>query len=214
MRAALEEFAEKGYDLASTNSIIEKAGISKGLLFHYFGSKKNLYLHLVRHVADRYVERFNRARLTLHPDLLERVLQLAAFKRQVLAEDPVMAKFYARAFLEPPDDEVRAELQELYSRLAALSGEVLVSGLDTSRFRPDIDPDKAVTLVRACLEGLQAIYKDRVDPETVDRPDEIEAIMADTRDYLEMLKYGVYRRGENGSPREENRRRRGDREPR
>ena len=33
------EFAEKGYDNASTNSIVDAVGTSKGLLFHYFGSK-------------------------------------------------------------------------------------------------------------------------------------------------------------------------------
>ena len=38
--AAIREFAEHGYDKASTNSIVKEAGIAKGLLFHYFGSKK------------------------------------------------------------------------------------------------------------------------------------------------------------------------------
>jgi AcrR family transcriptional regulator len=40
--AALTEFSERGYHKANTNTICEKAGISKGLLFHYFGSKKAL----------------------------------------------------------------------------------------------------------------------------------------------------------------------------
>lgn len=38
--SALKEFAEKGFEQASTNTICKEAGVSKGLLFHYFGSKK------------------------------------------------------------------------------------------------------------------------------------------------------------------------------
>ncbi|MBC7338085.1 MAG: helix-turn-helix transcriptional regulator, partial [Clostridia bacterium] len=44
LEAAIREFAEKGYGGASTNAIVREAGISKGLLFHYFGSKKDLFL--------------------------------------------------------------------------------------------------------------------------------------------------------------------------
>ena len=40
-QAALEEFVEHGYQNASTNRITQRAGISKGLLFHYFKNKKN-----------------------------------------------------------------------------------------------------------------------------------------------------------------------------
>ena len=40
LNAALKEFASKGYDEASTNVIAKEAGISKGLMFHYVGSKE------------------------------------------------------------------------------------------------------------------------------------------------------------------------------
>mgnify|MGYP001006429114 FL=1 len=51
IRASIEEFA-KGYEVASTNEIVRKAGISKGLLFHYFGNKKNLYMSVFREVVQ------------------------------------------------------------------------------------------------------------------------------------------------------------------
>jgi len=47
INAALAEFAQKKYDYASTNSIVKKAQIGKGMLFHYFGNKKNLYIYLI-----------------------------------------------------------------------------------------------------------------------------------------------------------------------
>lgn len=43
INASLKMFALNGYRHASTDDIVQEAGISKGLLFHYFGSKIGLY---------------------------------------------------------------------------------------------------------------------------------------------------------------------------
>ena len=43
LNAAIKEFAQKGYDSASTNEIVKEAGISKGLLFHYFKIKSSYF---------------------------------------------------------------------------------------------------------------------------------------------------------------------------
>jgi TetR/AcrR family transcriptional regulator len=47
LNAALKEFADKGYEQASTNQIVKDAGIGKGMLFYYFTTKKKLYAYLV-----------------------------------------------------------------------------------------------------------------------------------------------------------------------
>lgn len=44
---ALDEFIEKGYYGTSTREIARKAGVSSGLLFHYFDSKESIYLELI-----------------------------------------------------------------------------------------------------------------------------------------------------------------------
>jgi AcrR family transcriptional regulator len=39
------EFSKKSYTEASTDNITNACGISKGLMFHYFGSKRDFYLY-------------------------------------------------------------------------------------------------------------------------------------------------------------------------
>ena len=46
-RAALVTFAEYGYHGASMEQIMQASGLSKGLVYHYFPSKEELFLHLV-----------------------------------------------------------------------------------------------------------------------------------------------------------------------
>ena len=59
INSAMEEFSRNTYQKASTNKIVEKAGISKGSLFNYFQSKEKLYEYLetfsIREIADAVV---------------------------------------------------------------------------------------------------------------------------------------------------------------
>lgn len=43
LAAAAEEFGERGFDAASYNRIIERAGISKGAMYYYFADKDDLF---------------------------------------------------------------------------------------------------------------------------------------------------------------------------
>ncbi len=49
IRAGLLEFTGKSYSDAGTDAITKLCKISKGILFHYFSSKKNFYLFLLEH---------------------------------------------------------------------------------------------------------------------------------------------------------------------
>jgi AcrR family transcriptional regulator len=50
-------FAENAYDDVSIDHIAEAAGISKGLLYHYFGSKRAFYIATVREAASQLTAR-------------------------------------------------------------------------------------------------------------------------------------------------------------
>ena len=46
INASLKVFSSAGYTHASTDEIVREAGVSKGLLFHYFTSKLGLFTFL------------------------------------------------------------------------------------------------------------------------------------------------------------------------
>ena len=52
LRVGLEAFGKLPYGSVSTAEIARQAGVSHGLLFHYFGDKRRYYLAVLRTVAD------------------------------------------------------------------------------------------------------------------------------------------------------------------
>ncbi len=52
MRVAASEFARLGFDQANINVIAEQAGIGKGTIYLYFENKRELFLEMLRFIAQ------------------------------------------------------------------------------------------------------------------------------------------------------------------
>lgn len=50
-----QHFAEHGYEAMPMDAIAERAGVSKGLLYHYFGNQRGFYMEIVRTVTDEVI---------------------------------------------------------------------------------------------------------------------------------------------------------------
>jgi AcrR family transcriptional regulator len=75
---AVTEFAERGYAGASMAAIAARAGISKPLVYQYFGSKDRLYLACLHHVAGALLGRLEQAWLAEDDSVLSRIHTLQA----------------------------------------------------------------------------------------------------------------------------------------
>ena len=53
--AAQELFLEKEYEKTSLQDVMNKVGIAKGTVYHYFNSKEELLEAVVVNIADEYV---------------------------------------------------------------------------------------------------------------------------------------------------------------
>lgn len=53
----MKEFSQKSYKEGSTDSITKACGISQGILFHYFGSKKEFYFFCLEKAMERLTAR-------------------------------------------------------------------------------------------------------------------------------------------------------------
>jgi len=193
LEACLEEFARNGYEQASTNAIVKRAGVPKGTLFYFFGSKKKLYLYLIDYAVGRYIEHVNRQSDALPADLFERLLARGELRMQFAIQEPLLYQFFFNAFLHTPAD-IRGEMALRYGEYAASSRQLLYEGLDRSKFREEVDIEQAIDLTNLVLEGIFSRYAGQLSQGTPEQALAfVEQLTTQVRSYFELLKSGFYR---------------------
>lgn len=191
MNAAMKEFAQKGFRNASTDVIAKEAAISKGALFHYFNSKKHLFLFLYDYtlniLKNNILVKFNND----EKDVFERRRHATLLKIGLLKKYPEMYDFLAAAYLEE-SGEVRNELELRNKELAAYGKLKLNEGIDTSKFKEGIDAKKAIDIITWTVEGYTNREMERVKNYSLYEQN-FNEVLKELDVYLEILKKSFYK---------------------
>jgi len=188
INAALTEFARKGYERASTNEIVRKAGISKGALFVYFNNKKELYLFLLDYAAKVINRIYNEVDWG-ETDVFERMKALGLAKFKTYKSYPHAFNFLKATAYEDADD-VKTEVRNLANTLIAEGLEKGYKDIDRSKFRDDIDINKALDIISWTMLGFAEQKRDEVG--SIDEVD-VE-ILDEANSYFETLKRCFYKK--------------------
>src|SRR5699024_4920702 len=132
--------------------IVKKANISKGSLFNYFHSKKDLYVYLVKYSAGVINELFGRFNLS-ETDLFKRIETIGLQKLQIQKELPQIFDFLASSIQEEATevrDVVKQEIDPIYEQ----GTEMLYENIDYSKFRNDVDIEKAIEILNWTMYGF------------------------------------------------------------
>ncbi|TCP55752.1 TetR family transcriptional regulator [Tumebacillus sp. BK434] len=191
LSAALDEFAEQGYASASTNRIVEKAEISKGLLFHYFRNKKGLYAYLLRHCMKVLGQEYEDVLPTTSSDVFERIKQLTVMKIHQMKHYPQEYDLLLKLARET-DPELMAEYAQLTAELKGHFLGKFFAGLDHTLFRPGVDVQKALEIIMCTTEH----YGNKYVAENTDADGRLhldaDKIGLELDEYASLLKNGLY----------------------
>nr|MBQ8252565.1 TetR/AcrR family transcriptional regulator [Lachnospiraceae bacterium] len=184
INASLKIFSENGYQKASTDDIVREAGISKGLLFHYFGSKQGLYEFVYNYSTKVLMMEYSGNVPLFQVDFFELQKQIEVAKRNVMVSYPYMNVFVNQAFREDSKDvlDVVADSMDQYSASLA---EVYAKA-DISKFKDGVDPSAILKMCLFVADGVlnEQFKNGKVDPETY---------YAEVEAYLELLKANLYK---------------------
>lgn len=155
--AAILIFSEHGYEKAKTDEICKKAGISKGLLFHYFGSKKNLYLYLLDDITEEMTALFYQYMKQQSQDLMDILAESMYVKLRIAMEMPVAYKMMYEAYVQSPAD-LKQDIEKRLSGMLSNQRESFQNLFDTSQFKDGISAKLGTDLVWACSKGLFDLF--------------------------------------------------------
>ncbi|WP_426625289.1 TetR/AcrR family transcriptional regulator [Leifsonia sp. McL0607] len=147
LEAALEIIGHRGYRSASVREIAEAVGLSPAGLLHYFGSKEQLLVEILR-ARDA-----NDAQQSPEVDFADSFLEVIRHNAQV----PGLIELYTRLAAEAGDAEhpARAFFLDRTATVHQTAREALVSAQRAGRIRADLDPEWIIRAGHALADGLQ-----------------------------------------------------------
>ncbi len=187
INSAMEEFGDKGYEAASTNTIVKKAGISKGLLFHYFKTKKDLMDYVEDFALSTMVSRLKETQHLWDNDLINRILQITEIKMGVILEYPHLYEFGVQMYSGTKIEDIMVLIDKYDMQLYTT---VFSNGIDLTSFREGLDPE----LTRATIQ--RALEKKSEEMLTLYKAGQIKTmdeILDDYKEYAKFLRTAFYK---------------------
>lgn len=200
INAGFLAFAEYGYAKASVEEIVKKAGISKGSLFYYFGTKKNFLAYLYQHTATLLEQVVDNPgpegtpTYLVYTDFFERLEAIQDLKMQANILYPHMTNFAKKIVLDtsPEAQELISSFNQKYTQERMMS---FFQGLDYYKFKEGIEPMMVIQLLTWCSEGCvnQAIMESRLRPSTSEQGTDFTRIVALYKQYVAMFRNNFYK---------------------
>jgi AcrR family transcriptional regulator len=132
--AALSLFVQRGYSATSTQDIIDAAGVTKPVLYHYFESKEALFRTLVSSIYDASTAEWT-AILQAESSPIRQLQLLAMNSFLGSAKDPRLPRLLLQTYYGPPISELQSYLDEQTARRFAIVVSVMLEGLAAGQLR-------------------------------------------------------------------------------
>ncbi|HEX2161000.1 MAG TPA: TetR/AcrR family transcriptional regulator [Thermoleophilaceae bacterium] len=150
MRASV---GKRGAAGSTFDVVAREAGVSRGLLHYYFGSKERLMVEVVRSDCDQRVAALeeNLATATSADEFVAFLVQtLEAF----LSDEPSQAVLYEMLSASRRSEEIRAELAELYRRWRGQLAAALRDKQEEGVVSLGSEPETVAALLFALGDGM------------------------------------------------------------
>jgi TetR/AcrR family acrAB operon transcriptional repressor len=155
--AALTVFSQKGYTATRLEDVARAAGVTRGAIYHHFGSKAELYSALIEEANKVGNSAIDRA-VSEGGTFIEIVTRILVYTFALLEEDQRFSEVMALQ-LTTPDVEVLSqrrydEAQELVASISGFFKLITEQG----ELRQDLDPLTAARAFLGYQYGLSSLW--------------------------------------------------------
>jgi AcrR family transcriptional regulator len=189
IECAMIEFS-KGYGVANMDNVVREAGVSKGLLFHYFGSKRGVFLFMLKYALDTINKEY--AGLILNEgDFIETIWNVSKLAVELTFKYPVIYRFSLKAYFSIPEVFTEGLPEDVVIAPDAVMKKIY-HGIGEQKFKPDIDHEKAKNIILWTVGG----FNERIlsyGPDIEAYENQYEKCLQELDEYLTLLRKVFYR---------------------
>lgn len=199
IESAVEEFGEKGYGLSSINVICKTGDISKGILYHHFADKDELYIAAVSECFEKLTDYLQEKMIIDDKDIEMSLKRYFDIRLDFFEENPLYQRLFCSAVISPPEHLI-SEIANAKSRFDMYNKDCLVKMLKSAELSPEISVDEVSEIFGAFQDFANAHMQmktssDKKQNEDInDKSIDIKATETIRKHLLHVLLYGVIKR--------------------
>lgn len=188
--AALDEFGTHGYDSVNMERICSNHGISKGMMYHYYSGKDELFLLCVdRTFRDlkAYVER--EMDMLEDRDVPDAIKDFFMIREYFFQLNPKQKSIFESALLRPPK-HLADKIQLLRVPIRQVNQKFFHKLIIKIPLRQDLDPEMAIRY----LESVESLFQSLMTCYQSGRPpQDFHTMLKTAGEILNMILFGVLR---------------------
>lgn len=186
--SAIKEFGENGYDNASLNIICTKYGISKGLIYHNFKNKDELYLRSVEECFNKLVKYLKEEDYS-NNNAGENMKKLLTLRQKFFEKFPNYRNIFFGAVLSPPNHLIE-EIQNIRKEYDSFNIKRFKELLKNVKLRKGITEEMAISYFLTYQEMFNGYFQNKIyeskDISSVSREHDLKLLPI-----LDVMLYGI-----------------------
>ena len=152
MSAALKVMTKKGYYSSTMDDIVLESGMSKGAIYHYYKSKKEVYLELIVYLESKYTDMF--ATVNKESTSAKQLKKLFTIWSDQLQKEPdFFQSFSTFQSMSRHDKDFKQAMQRMYNRFQKFIELIIIEGIKSKEFKK-IDPKTSALSLILNLDGI------------------------------------------------------------
>ncbi len=190
LQAAITEFSASGYDKVTMENICTRHGISKGMMYHYYSGKDDLFLLCVQNMyqmMQQYLEE-NMAELE-KKDALHALKEFWMLRESFFGEHPPFKNIFENALLRTPP-HLFEKIEEIRGPIEALNRQFLHRTIGKIELRENLKKEN----VSIYLEAMESVFWKLVEQyRREQRISDVHSLMEAAGELWDMVLLGVVR---------------------
>lgn len=190
LQAAITEFSASGYDKVTMENICTRHGISKGMMYHYYSGKDDLFLLCVQNMyqmMQQYLEE-NMAELE-KKDALHALKEFWMLRESFFGEHPPFKNIFENALLRTPP-HLFEKIEEIRGPIEALNRQFLHRTIGKIELRENLKKEN----VSIYLEAMESVFWKLVEQyRSEQRISDVHSLMEAAGELWDMVLLGVVR---------------------
>lgn len=151
--SALRVMTQKGYYGSTMDDIVLDSKMSKGAIYHYYKSKKEVYLGVIESLETKYTQVF--AEVNTEKNNKRKLKKLFTIVGSQLDKDPTFFKSFSTFWsISRHDDDFRKAIQKMYNRFQKFIELIIIEGIENKEFKSILDPKISSLSLILNIEGV------------------------------------------------------------